>query len=94
MNIFEVLSNQLFGYVIRKINDSNNFLFLIEKVVTPNQKKYPWYHQNFRRVPTIDECYESDVICRWEAQKQFERDKYISKIKCLNKCLKTIFLHY
>ncbi|KAG6794762.1 NADH dehydrogenase [ubiquinone] 1 beta subcomplex subunit 10 [Apis mellifera caucasica] len=48
-----------------------------EKIVIPNQKKYPCYHQNFRRVPTIDECYESDVICRWEAQKQFERDKMV-----------------
>ncbi|CAK9833443.1 NADH dehydrogenase [ubiquinone] 1 beta subcomplex subunit 10 [Anthophora retusa] len=48
-----------------------------EKIVKPNQKKYPWYHQNFRRVPTIDECYEQDVVCFQEAQSQFERDKMV-----------------
>lgn len=48
-----------------------------EKVVVPNQKKYPWYHQKFRRVPTIDECYELDVVCITEAQYQFERDKMV-----------------
>ncbi|CAK9817148.1 NADH dehydrogenase [ubiquinone] 1 beta subcomplex subunit 10 [Anthophora quadrimaculata] len=50
-----------------------------EKIVKPNQKKYPWYHQNFRRVPTIDECYEQDVVCFQEAQSQFERDKMVDQ---------------
>ncbi|KOC67229.1 NADH dehydrogenase [ubiquinone] 1 beta subcomplex subunit 10 [Habropoda laboriosa] len=51
--------------------------FFREKIVTPNQKKYPWYHQKFRRVPTIDECYELDVLCYAEAQSQYQRDKMV-----------------
>ncbi|CAK9801248.1 NADH dehydrogenase [ubiquinone] 1 beta subcomplex subunit 10 [Anthophora plagiata] len=50
-----------------------------EKIVKPNQKKYPWYHQKFRRVPTIDECYENDVVCFQEAQSQFERDRMVDE---------------
>lgn len=47
-----------------------------EKIVVPNQKDYAWYHQRFRRVPTIDECYTDDPVCQHEAQQQFKRDKY------------------
>jgi NADH dehydrogenase (ubiquinone) 1 beta subcomplex subunit 10 len=43
--------------------------------VEPNQKKYPWYHQQFRRVPTIDQCYADDVVCDFEATAQFKRDR-------------------
>jgi len=46
-------------------------------VVEPNQKKYPWYHQKLRRVPTLDECYKDDLVCRYEAQQQFRRDKLV-----------------
>ncbi|XP_059478012.1 NADH dehydrogenase [ubiquinone] 1 beta subcomplex subunit 10 [Neocloeon triangulifer] len=46
-----------------------------ERVVTPNRESYPWYHQKFRRVPTIDECYTDDRICFYEANEQFKRDK-------------------
>lgn len=48
-----------------------------EKVVEPNQKKYPWYHQQFRRVPTIDQCYTDDVVCDFEANQQFKRDRFV-----------------
>jgi NADH dehydrogenase (ubiquinone) 1 beta subcomplex subunit 10 len=47
-----------------------------EKIVVPNQKDYAWYHQRYRRVPTIDECYTDDPVCQHEAQLQFKRDKY------------------
>lgn len=53
--------------------------YVREKIVVPNQQKYPWYHQQFRRVPTIDECYELDMVCRWEAQKQYERDRLVEE---------------
>lgn len=43
----------------------------------PNQQKYPWYHQQFRRVPTIDQCYTDDPICKFEANQQFRRDKRV-----------------
>jgi NADH dehydrogenase (ubiquinone) 1 beta subcomplex subunit 10 len=46
-----------------------------EKIVEPNQKSYPWYHQKFRRVPTIDECYTDDVVCYYEANEQYRRDR-------------------
>ncbi len=35
------------------------------------------YHRRLNRVPTIDECYMSDWICREEAQMQFVRDKKV-----------------
>jgi len=45
--------------------------------VTPNRKEYPWYHQQFRRVPTIDQCYTDDRLCIYEANEQFLRDRMI-----------------
>ncbi|XP_037959627.1 NADH dehydrogenase [ubiquinone] 1 beta subcomplex subunit 10 [Teleopsis dalmanni] len=48
-----------------------------ETIVEPNQQKYPWYHKQFRRVPTIDECYTDDVVCRFEADQQFRRDRMV-----------------
>lgn len=56
------------------------FFRLAEKVVEPNQKKYPWYHQQFRRVPTIDQCDSDDVVCDFEANTQFKRDRFKYKI--------------
>jgi len=47
-----------------------------ETVVVPNRSDHVYYHQKFRRVPTIDECYTDDAVCRFEAQQQFNRDKY------------------
>lgn len=43
----------------------------------PNQAKYNWYHQQFRRVPTIDQCYTDDAVCRFEADQQFRRDRMV-----------------
>lgn len=48
-----------------------------ETIVTPNQKQYPWYHQRFRRVPTVDQCYTDDVCCIYEADQQFKRDRKV-----------------
>ncbi|XP_043282150.1 NADH dehydrogenase [ubiquinone] 1 beta subcomplex subunit 10 [Venturia canescens] len=46
-----------------------------EKIVEPNQQHYPWYHQKFRRVPTVDECYSDDLVCIYEADQQYARDR-------------------
>uniref|UniRef100_A0A1L8E0K2 NADH dehydrogenase [ubiquinone] 1 beta subcomplex subunit 10 n=2 Tax=Nyssomyia neivai TaxID=330878 RepID=A0A1L8E0K2_9DIPT len=65
---------------------SNSFLYnLLDKPVTwfhdtivkPNQKSYSWYHQKFRRVPTIDQCYTEDAVCQFEADGQFKRDRQV-----------------
>ncbi|ENN77916.1 NADH dehydrogenase [ubiquinone] 1 beta subcomplex subunit 10 [Dendroctonus ponderosae] len=48
-----------------------------EKVVEPNQQQYPWYHQKFRRVPTIDQCYTDDAVCIYEANQQYRRDRKV-----------------
>jgi len=45
--------------------------------VEPNQEKQNWYHQRFRRVPTIDQCYTDDAVCRFEADQQFRRDRMV-----------------
>lgn len=50
---------------------------LPESIVEPNQQKYSWYHQQFRRVPTIDQCYTDDALCQYEANQQFKRDKKV-----------------
>ncbi|XP_055711259.1 NADH dehydrogenase [ubiquinone] 1 beta subcomplex subunit 10 [Phlebotomus papatasi] len=65
---------------------SNNFIFNLfdgpvtwfhDAIVKPNQKNYSWYHQKFRRVPTIDQCYTDDVVCQFEADQQFKRDRLV-----------------
>jgi len=48
-----------------------------ETVVTPNQTDYNWYHRNYRRVPTIDECLINDPVCIYEANSQFKRDRLV-----------------
>lgn len=48
-----------------------------ESIVEPNQQKQNWYHQRFRRVPTIDQCYTDDAVCRFEADQQFRRDRMV-----------------
>ncbi|KAL5280630.1 NDUFB10 family protein [Megaselia abdita] len=48
-----------------------------ETIVEPNQQKSVWYHQKFRRVPTIDQCYTDDAVCKFEAEQQFRRDRMV-----------------
>ncbi|XP_071438554.1 NADH dehydrogenase [ubiquinone] 1 beta subcomplex subunit 10 [Hetaerina americana] len=48
-----------------------------ESIVEPNRSTYNWYHQKFRRVPTIDECYTDDIVCQMEANLQFKRDRLV-----------------
>lgn len=57
--------------------DYVTFHVIAETIVEPNQKNYPWYHEQFRRVPTIDQCYTDDKVCRYEAQQQFRRDRMV-----------------
>ncbi|RZF43500.1 hypothetical protein LSTR_LSTR005236 [Laodelphax striatellus] len=67
------------------VKSINGFIRLFEApgdwfrktVVEPNQQKYPYYHEKFRRVPTIDQCYDDDVICKFEADQQFLRDRKV-----------------
>uniref|UniRef100_G3MP36 NADH dehydrogenase [ubiquinone] 1 beta subcomplex subunit 10 n=2 Tax=Amblyomma TaxID=6942 RepID=G3MP36_AMBMU len=52
-----------------------------ENIVVPNRAEYNWYHRKYRRVPTIDECYTDDMMCKFEANEQYKRDmKVDSKI--------------
>ncbi|KAK9496626.1 hypothetical protein O3M35_013107 [Rhynocoris fuscipes] len=46
-------------------------------IVEPNRPDYVWYHQKFRRVPSIDQCYTDDPICKFEANYQFKRDRRV-----------------
>lgn len=70
MNQSQIYPNHTFFYLCFP-------LFLIETIVEPNQKQYPWFHQQFRRVPTIDQCYMDDPCCQYEADMQFKRDKFV-----------------
>ena len=51
-----------------------------EKIVLPNNKKVVYYHQKFHRVPTIDECYDDDIVCQAEAHEQYKRDRRVDSI--------------
>ncbi|CAN8030174.1 hypothetical protein HPB47_023459 [Ixodes persulcatus] len=46
-----------------------------EKVVAPNRKQYYWYHRQLPRVPEIDQCYTDDLMCKFEANEQYKRDR-------------------
>ncbi|XP_076028785.1 NADH dehydrogenase (ubiquinone) PDSW subunit [Oratosquilla oratoria] len=48
-----------------------------ESVVARSRQEYPWYHRQFQRVPTIDECYTDDIVCYIEADEQFKRDRMV-----------------
>lgn len=38
---------------------------------------YPYYHRKFKRVPTIDQCYNDDMGCFHEANEQYKRDRQV-----------------
>ncbi|OAF71804.1 NADH dehydrogenase [ubiquinone] 1 beta subcomplex subunit 10 [Intoshia linei] len=48
------------------------FRDIIRPIQLRNQKKF--YHRRYNRVPTIDECYDNDMVCRYEAKEQLHRD--------------------
>ncbi|XP_055917986.1 NADH dehydrogenase [ubiquinone] 1 beta subcomplex subunit 10 [Eupeodes corollae] len=70
-NPMEAFANTVLGMVDGPIT------WFKESIVEPNQQKYPWYHEKFRRVPTIDQCYTDDAVCRFEADQQFRRDRMV-----------------
>lgn len=39
-----------------------------------NKSKY--YHRKYRRVTPIEDCYEDDAMCWFEAFHQYNRDRY------------------
>ncbi|CAG2105590.1 unnamed protein product, partial [Medioppia subpectinata] len=49
---------------------------VVEKYRGPS---YPYYHERFRRVPTIDQCYTDDQACIYEANRQYQRDKKVDE---------------
>jgi len=51
-----------------------------EKIVEPNRKDYAWYHQEFPRVRTIDDCYTDEWDCIYEADMQFKRDRSVDSM--------------
>lgn len=52
-------------------------LFVLENIVLPNRQGNVYYHRKFLRVPTVDECYVDDVLCAFEANQQWKRDRKV-----------------
>ncbi|KAK6642962.1 hypothetical protein RUM43_004464 [Polyplax serrata] len=65
----------------------NHLTWFRETIALPNNKEYYWYHQKINRVPTVDECYEDDFLCQYEANIQFISDRKVDNyiIKILKK---------
>ncbi|CAH0388388.1 unnamed protein product [Bemisia tabaci] len=53
-----------------------------KNIVEPNQKTYYWYHRKFQRVPTVDNCYDDDAVCKYEATRQMKRDRRVEARIC------------
>ncbi|XKL67226.1 hypothetical protein PGB90_010646 [Kerria lacca] len=53
--------------------------FPIIEYIDKNKKPYYWYHRKYNRVPTIDQCWDHDSICRYEADVQLKRDKRVDE---------------
>ncbi|XP_050346401.1 NADH dehydrogenase [ubiquinone] 1 beta subcomplex subunit 10 [Nymphalis io] len=70
-NVFRSFINAVYNTIDAPVT------WMREKIVEPNQKKYAWYHRQYRRVPTIDQCYTDDVLCDYEANLQFKRDRAV-----------------
>ncbi|KAF6199686.1 hypothetical protein GE061_005984 [Apolygus lucorum] len=70
-NTFEQFANTVYNMVDGPVT------WFRTKVVEPNQKDYNWYHRVYKRVPTVDECYCDDPVCKFEADQQFKRDKMV-----------------
>jgi len=68
-NFLDSLTDGVYNFFDRPVT------WFRETIVVPNRKQYPWYHQKFRRVPTIDQCWQDDVACFYEADQQYKRDR-------------------
>lgn len=64
---------------------------VISRVRSPPQ---PYFHKQFKRVPTIDQCFTDDPVCIEEAHHQFQLDRKVDlnivrilrfrKVECVN----------
>ncbi|KAG8199238.1 hypothetical protein JTE90_003665 [Oedothorax gibbosus] len=70
-NVVDKIQNKIFGWIDGPVT------WFRESVVLPNQKPPVYYHRKYPRVPTIDECYEEDGPCMFEANEQFKRDMQV-----------------
>ncbi|CAL8088234.1 unnamed protein product [Calicophoron daubneyi] len=51
--------------------------FFREQVVERVRTPYPYYHERYQRVPTIEQCRLDDSVCLEEANAQFKRDRLV-----------------
>ncbi|XP_076366304.1 NADH dehydrogenase (ubiquinone) PDSW subunit isoform X1 [Tachypleus tridentatus] len=70
-NIIQSFANAVFYFVDAPVT------WFRETIVKPNQKIHYYYHRKFQEVPGIDECEVGDVVCIFEANEQFKRNKQV-----------------
>ena len=52
-------------------------LIILENIVQKLHQSYPYYHRQYKRVPTVDQCAYGDHVCIFEANEQFLRDRFV-----------------
>lgn len=75
--LFSILAETISLRALRSIVSQAGMVFL--QITAQSLTLFYRYHRRYQRVPTIDECYTDDAVCRFEANEQFKRDRQVDR---------------